>query len=139
MDLAVPADDDAGIDLQAAVVSLESSASDGKMLLRLLVSELGEVLGDRLTVERSGGGFRKKSSEIKRISIRLGDEDLEAIADGPSINCTIGHSSGGIRIRSEKTEMSQWLSRLLSILSAEAQRSQATRQALENIVIGKMQ
>jgi hypothetical protein len=56
--------------------------------------------------------------------------------DGAVLRCTIGHSSGGIRIRSEKVDMDTWLARLLTVLKAEADHSQAVRQALENIVIG---
>jgi hypothetical protein len=64
------------------------------------------------------------------------DDQFEAEVDGPTLRCTIGHSSGGIRIRSEKVDMDTWLSRLLAVLQAEADHSQAVRQALENIVIG---
>ena len=58
------------------------------------------------------------------------------MVDGAVLRCTIGHSSGGIRIRSEKVDMDTWLNRLLTVLKAEAANSQAVRQALENIVIG---
>jgi hypothetical protein len=56
--------------------------------------------------------------------------------DGPTLRCTIGHSSGGIRIRSEKVGVDEWLNRLLTVLKAEAANSQAVRQALESMVIG---
>lgn len=133
----IPSDpSDPGLDLATAVVQLQSAASDGQMLLRLLAQELAPALGDRLTVERAGGLLRK-SNQIKRIAARLGDDHLEAVADGPSIRCTIGHSSGGIRIRSEQVTMDQWLTRLLTTVQAEAERSESARQALENIVIGR--
>jgi hypothetical protein len=48
----------------------------------------------------------------------------------------IGHSSGGIRIRSEAVDVDGWLARLLAALEAEAAHSQAVRLALETIVIG---
>ncbi len=52
------------------------------------------------------------------------------------MRCTIGHSSGGIRIRNEQVDMNAWLTRLLSTLQSEAATSEQTRVALENIVIG---
>ncbi len=52
------------------------------------------------------------------------------------MHCNIGHSSGGIRIRSEEVDMQTWLTRLLSTLQSEAATSEQTRTALENIVIG---
>jgi len=58
------------------------------------------------------------------------------VVDGTSLRCTIGHSSGGIRIRSEKVDVDVWLARLLAVLKAEAAHSQSVRKALEGIVIG---
>ncbi len=52
------------------------------------------------------------------------------------MRCSIGHSSGGIRIRSEQVGMDAWLTRLLTTLQSEAANSEQTRLALENIVIG---
>ena len=52
--------------------------------------------------------------------ITLGNDTLEAGVEGGSVRCTIGHSSGGIRIRSEQVDMDTWLTRLLATLQAEA-------------------
>ncbi|HZM55547.1 MAG TPA: hypothetical protein VFC03_11035, partial [Acidimicrobiales bacterium] len=85
--------------------------------------------------QRSGGVF-KKSDEVRSIRITMEDDQFDADIDGATLRCTIGHSSGGIRIRSEKVGTDQWLARLLAALKAEAAHSQAVRQALENIIIG---
>ena len=69
--------------------------------------------------------------------ITLGDDTLEAVVEGASVRCSIGHSSGGIRIRSEQVGMDAWLTRLLTTLQSEAAHSEQTRLALENIVIGE--
>jgi hypothetical protein len=103
-------------------------------MLKLLVSQLSGVLGDRMVVERSGR-FRK-ADEIKSIRITLGDDSLEATVNGGTIRCTIGHSSGGIRIRTQQVTMDAWLTRLLSSLQSEAANSEQTRLALENLMIG---
>jgi hypothetical protein len=127
--------DDRSFDLSMAVSQLASSGTDARMMLKLLAAQLADALGDRLVVERAGGRFRK-SDEIKSLRVTLGNDTLEADVQGPSVRCTIGHSSGGIRIRSEQVDMSTWLTRLLSTLQAEAATSEQTRVALENIVIG---
>jgi hypothetical protein len=127
--------DGAAFDLSMAVSQLASNSTDLRIMLKLLVQQLKDALGNRLAVERAGGRFRK-SDEIKSVRITLGDDTLEANVDGPSVRCNIGHASGGIRIRSEQVGMDVWLTRLLSTLQAEAQTSEQTRQALENIVIG---
>ena len=126
--------DGAAFDLSMAVSQLASSGSDLRILLKLLVSQLSDVLGDRIAVERAGR-FRK-SDEVKSVRITLGDDTLEAVVEGASVRCSIGHSSGGIRIRSEQVGMDEWLTRLLATLQSEATHSERTRVALENIVIG---
>jgi hypothetical protein len=123
-------------DLSMAISSLQSNSTDSRIMLKLLVAQLAEVLGGRLVVERAGGRFRK-SDEIKSVQIILGDDTLRADVDGATVRCTIGHASGGIRIRSEQVGMDAWLTRLLTILHSEASHSEQTRLALENIVIGE--
>ena len=118
-----------------AAASLQANSVDVPMMLRLLVNELGDVLGKRLVVERTGGVFRK-SDAIKVVEVTVGDDTLRAEVDGGTVRCSVGHSSGGIRIRSAQVDMDEWLRRLLQALRAEAAHSERARQALENIVIG---
>ena len=126
---------DASFDLSMAVSQLASNSTDLRIMLKLLVSQLSDALGSRIAVERAGGRFRK-TDEIKSVRISLGDDTLEAAVDGGTVRCSIGHSSGGIRIRSEQVGMEVWLTRLLTTLQSEAVNSEQTRLALENIVIG---
>jgi hypothetical protein len=121
-------------DLELAAAQLRADSTDVRILVKVLVDQLSGALGPRLRVERAGR-FRK-SEEIKSLTIAMEDDQFDAVVDGPVLRCTIGHSSGGIRIRSEKVDMDTWLNRLLTVLKAEADHSQAVRQALENIVIG---
>ena len=126
---------DPSFDLSMAVAQLASNSTDLRIMLKLLVAQLADVLGDRIVVERAGGRFRK-SEDIKSVRVTLGDDVLEAVVEGATVRCSIGHSSGGIRIRSEQVGMDEWLTRLLTTLQAEAAHSEQTRRALENIVIG---
>jgi hypothetical protein len=133
-----PVDGEGGdaFDLSMAVSSLQSNSTDSRIMLKLLVEQLAEVLGNRIVVERAGGRFRK-SDEIKFVQITLGNDTLRADVDGSTVRCSVGHASGGIRIRSEQVGMDAWLTRLLTILHSEAAHSEQTRLALENIVIGE--
>jgi len=126
--------DGASFDLSMAVSQLASNSTDLRIMLKLLVAQLSDALGNRITVERAGR-FRK-SDEIKSVRVSLGDDTLEANVEGGTVRCSIGHSSGGIRIRSEQVDMAAWLTRLLTTLQSEAANSEQTRLALENIVIG---
>jgi len=124
-----------GFDLDMAVATLQSNSTDVRIMLKLLVSQLSEVLGTRIQVERAGGRIRR-SDEIKSVQIILGDDTLRAEVEGAGVRCSIGHASGGIRIRSEQVGMDAWLARLLTTLNDEAAHSEQTRLALEHIVIG---
>ena len=126
---------DASFDLSMAVSQLATNSTDLRIMLKLLVAQLSGALGSRITVERAGR--LRRSDEIKSVRITLGDDTLDAIVDGGSVRCSIGHSSGGIRIRNEQVGMDAWLTRLLSTLQSEAANSEQTRLALENIVIGE--
>ncbi|HEY3844097.1 MAG TPA: hypothetical protein VGL48_12680 [Acidimicrobiales bacterium] len=123
-------------DLDMAVSQLASNSTDSRIMLKLLIEQLSAVLGDRISVEHAGGRFRK-SAEIKTVQITLGDDTLRAEVEGATVRCSVGHASGGIRIRSEQVAMDAWLTRLLTILKNEAAHSEQTRLALENIVIGE--
>jgi hypothetical protein len=126
--------DGPAFDLSMAVSQLASNSTDLRIMLKLLVAQLSDALGGRISVERAGR-FRK-SDDVKSVRISLGDDTLEAVVEGGTVRCSVGHSSGGIRIRSERVGMDVWLTRLLSTLQAEAANSEQTRQALENILIG---
>ncbi len=125
---------DDSMDLELAAASLRADASDVHVLMKVLADTLAEALGPRLAVKRVGR-FRR-SDDVKSLRISLDDDLFEAEMEGGSIRCTVGHSSGGIRIRSEKVGVDAWLARLLSSLKDEAANSLAVRRALETIVIG---
>jgi hypothetical protein len=126
---------DDAFDLDLATATLLADGNDIEMLLRVLVKQLAEAFGDRLKVEREGGVFRK-SDKIKALDVTLGNDSYRAEVNRGQVVCVIGHTSGGIRIRSENVRMDEWLRRLLEALRTEASHSQTARQALENIIIG---
>ena len=126
---------DDSMDLELAAASLRADGTDVRILVKVLADQLADALGSRLELQRSGGRFRK-SDEIRSIRISIDDDQFEAEVDGDTLRCTIGHSSGGIRIRSEKVSVDAWIARLLGVLKAEAAHSESVRRALETIVIG---
>lgn len=128
--------EDESYDLDLLASSLQADGGDVRLLLKALVTRLSGALGDRLTVQRAGGLLRR-SGEIQKVSVQLGDETLDASIEGGSLNCTVARSSGGIRIRSAKVTVDEWLRRLLAALRAEAETSSAARAALESIMLGE--
>ncbi len=122
-------------DLELATASLLADGHDVHILLKVLVKQLQAAFADRLKVERKGG-LLHKSDEIRSVEVTIGNDEFRAEVKGSGVSCTVGHASGGIRIRSQSVEMDEWLRRLLGALQVEATHSQGARLALENIVIG---
>ena len=126
---------DDAFDLDLAAATVQSNATDVHIMLKVLAGQLAEVLGPRVVVERAGGILRK-SNDVKALEVTLGDDVLRAQVEGASVRCSVAHSSGGIRIRSESVDLDTWLKKLLAALQQEAAHSEGARQALERIVIG---
>jgi hypothetical protein len=122
-------------DFTLAAATLRSNSSDVHILLKALCDELTDTLGERLKIQRGPGRFRR-SEAISSVQITMANDSFDAVVEGSSLRCTIGHVSGGIRIRNETVDMGAWIVRLLQALQAEATHSDAARRALENIVIG---
>lgn len=128
---------DESLDLDTLAASLQADHGDVRMLLRVLAERLSGSLGDRCRIDRERSGrLLRKSNEIRQLSVTLGDDELTAGLQEGRFDCSVAHRSGGIRIRSEKVTLGEWLRKLLASLKAEAVHSEASRAALESIVIG---
>ncbi len=126
---------DEPLDLDLLASSLRADTGDVRVLLRVLVERLSGALGSRLRVQRSGGGLLRRPEQVEGLTIDLGEDQLEAtMADG-QLQCLVSRRSGGIRIRSVRVSMDEWLRRLLGALKDEATTSEATRSALESLLI----
>ncbi|HXW32579.1 MAG TPA: hypothetical protein VEJ21_05750 [Acidimicrobiales bacterium] len=123
------------LDLDTAVAGVRSNMTDVRILLKVLAGQLADAVGaERLAVERAGR--LRRSEEVRALTVAMGDDEFRAEVDGATLRCSVGHRSGGIRIRSEQVSADDWLKRLLQSLHAEAAHSEKARMALERIVIG---
>lgn len=118
-----------------AAATIRSNSVDVKAMFKALAGQLKETLGDSVAVDRAGG-LLHKSDEVKSLQVTVGDETLRADVSDSSVTCTTEHRSGGIKIRSERVDLDEWLRRLLGALQSQAAHSESARQALEQVVIG---
>lgn len=126
-----------GMDMQMAAAALLSDNRDVKSMLKLLAKTLQSSLGERVEVtHRSAGLLHRPTDEVKTIVVHMEDDDYTADMEGGSVRCSIGRSSGGIRIRNEQLPVEHWLSRLLTALQDLATNNQSARAALENVIVG---
>jgi hypothetical protein len=132
-----PPDAGGPADMQMAVAALLANNKDVKMMLRVLGRNLQDTLGDRVEVVHATAGLlHRPTEEVKTITVHLDQDDYQASMDGPTVRCSVGRSSGGIRIRNEQLPVELWLNRLLSALQQEAAVNQSAQAALQNVIIG---
>ena len=123
------------LDLELATTAILADNHDVRLLLKMLAGQLASTLGPRVEIEREGGVF-KKSDEVKALKVTIGSDEFAAEVRKGVVGTTIGHQSGGIRIRTETVTTEKWLSRLLAALQLEAEGNQESRMAIERIVFG---
>lgn len=123
------------LDLELATTALLADSHDVRNLLKLLARQLAGTLGDRVEVRREGG-FLRKSEEVRSLKVHIGDDDFTAQVERGQVTTAVAHYSGGICIRTERVDTDQWLSRLLQELQKEAASNQASRMAIEGLVMG---
>lgn len=124
-------------DMQLAASALLADNSDVKMMLRVLAKNLEDSFGSAVEVSRSSGRFlHHAAGEVKTVTVHLSQDDYQVDLDTHPVRCTIGRSSGGVRIRNEQMPLEQWLPRLLSALQEEAAHNQAASNALRSVIIG---
>jgi len=66
---------DDSFDLELAAASLRADRSDVRILVKALTDMLGDALGSRMEVRRTGGRFRKPEV-IQSIQITMDDDQF---------------------------------------------------------------
>lgn len=126
--------DSAGVDLDLLAASLRADSSDVSAFVESMAAKLEEAVPARVRVDRRRNGmFGPKS--VRSLSVDLGDRRLELRAERGAVQCRCAKLSGGIVLKNEELETDAWLARLSEALAAEANRSEATRRALERLLI----
>lgn len=124
------------VDMLAA--QLRADAGDTDTFFTVLVDKLRDALGGRVTVQQRGRGMRRRAPEITAVAVDLteaGDGVLlraERLSSG--IRCTAARPVRGIVVSNRPVSMAEWLQMLATGLSEQAGRSEATRQALGELL-----
>ena len=120
------------LDLAAAL--LRASGSDAQLLAEALATKLASALPGQTSVRRKASGLLSREKRVTDVDVRLGDETF-SLSVARSIAVTSrAKVVGGIVIKREELPLEQWLSGLDQARSAEAQRSESARLALERLL-----
>jgi hypothetical protein len=123
-------------DLDLLAASLRADAGDIGAFVEGLASKLTDILPGRVTVKRARRGLLGPKL-VQKISVQAGDQQLELLrGNDDSVQTRRARVSGGIVLKTEETELDQWLELLSGALAAEAQHSERTRAALQRLLTG---
>jgi hypothetical protein len=121
------------LDIELVTASLRADASDLGTFVEALAVKLEEAVPGGVRVERRRDGMFG-AKQVRRIALDAGDQRLELERAGAGIETRCSRLSGGIVLKRESVDTDAWLEALGQALSAEAKRSQITRQALERLL-----
>jgi hypothetical protein len=127
-------DEPSGLDLELVAASFREDLGDVNAFVEGLAVKLEELLPTRVRVDRTRAGFRGPKL-VQRIEFDAGDRRLELRYDGRTVEAVGARLSGGIVLKSEAMSVEQWLDALGQAVTAEAERSASTRQALERLLL----
>lgn len=122
------------VDMDLLAASLRADSSDLNAFVESLATKLEEALPGHVRVTR----WRSRlfgSKAVGRIVLDLGDQRLELRAKGAAIETSCARLSGGIVLKTERVSIDEWVTAVSEALAAEAARSEATRRALERLLI----
>lgn len=127
-------DESESVDLDLLAASLRADASDVDAFVESLAVKLEDAIPKGVSVDRRRTGLRGPKL-VRQIQVDLGDQRLDLLVRGGSLETRRAKLSGGIVLKNEQLDIDAWLAALGVALAAEARRSETTRQALERLLI----
>jgi hypothetical protein len=136
MDDVVPVPEPAPVrdDLDALMGSLRGDVSDVSVLFEALRTKLVDALGSRVTTRDDRA--RRHRPAARTVTVSLGEHVFEATLSESQLSLFDRQRVRGVTLRSDELDLSTWLSAFVAALRSEAARSDATRAALERLLIG---
>lgn len=123
-------------DLDLVAAALRADLSDIAAFVEGLATRLELALPGLVQVKRSKSGFRGPKI-VSEIAVQTGDERLQLKREGAIVQPSRCRVSGGIVIKTEALDIDTWLSALAVAVADQAQRSERTRLALQQIVLDR--
>ena len=124
-----------GVDLDLVAASLRADSDDVGAFVESLATKLEQALPGRVQVHR----WRERMfgpKLVRKIRLDAGDRRLELRYRRGALEPSCSRMSGGIALKTETVNIDSWLEALGEALADEAKRSEATRRALERLMIG---
>jgi hypothetical protein len=126
--------DGGGFELLAA--SLRSSGSDLDVFVEVLADKLEHALPGRVVVERRALRRFSKAKRVARIEVVLGDNRYTIVARHGVLEARCAKAVRGVVLKTEEFPFDGWLEALGRELAVEAEASEQSRVALDQLLRG---
>jgi hypothetical protein len=123
-----------GFDLLAA--SLRSSGSDLDVFVEVLADKLEQALPGRVVVERRAVRRFSKVKRVARVEVALGDNRYSVVARNGVLETRCAKAVRGVVLKTEELPLDGWLEALGRELAVEAEASEQSRLALDQLLRG---
>lgn len=127
-----PPDGSEGFELLAA--SLRASSGDLTTFVEVLADKLEGALPGRVVVERRAVRRFSKQKRVARIELALGDNRYIAVGQGGVLETRRAKAVRGVVLSSEALTLDAWLESVVGELALEAEASEQSRLALEQLL-----
>lgn len=102
--------------------------------MEALATKLEGALPQQTTVQRKSEGMFSRTKRVHQISVDMGDQRYELIADGGRVVPTRCKAVRGIVLKTEQLPLDEWIDDLSRQLAQAAQQSEQARLALERLL-----
>jgi len=123
-----------GFELLAA--SLRSSGSDLDVFVEVLADKLERALPGRVVVERRGLRRFSRERRVARIEVALGDNRFTVVVGRGVVEARCAKAVRGVVLKTEALPLEGWLEALGRELAVEAEASEQSRVALDELLRG---
>ena len=123
-----------GFDLLAA--SLRSSGSDLDVFVEVLADKLERALPGRVVVERRALRRFSKEKRVARVEVALGDNRYSVVVRQGVLETRCAKAVRGVVLKTEELPLEGWLEALGRELAVEAEASEQSRLALDQLLRG---
>lgn len=123
-------------DFDLFAASLRASSGDLKTFVEVFADKLEQALPGRVVVERRAVRRFSKQKRVARIELSLGDNRYIAVAQAGALETRCAKAVRGVVLKSEVLPLDAWLQALGTELAAEAEASDQSRLALEQLLDG---
>ncbi len=119
-----------------AAAGLRGDGADLSSSVEALAAKLEQALPGRARVQRQGGGLLGRGKKrVREVLVEPGANRYQLAVDGERVEGFRERQVGGIAIKREALDPSQWLAALTEDLRTEAERSEQARMALDRLLL----